>query len=228
MELAGGLVTSPSTIFPTLKHEPRIWFPLLAVCLAIAAVLLWYYSIVDIEWLQDRILSGNSRTAEMTEQQRVQAIKFMSAKLLMGSSLIGGVITILVMRALEATYFTLAGNIVNVRHSFQQWLALSCWTSLPHLVATAVMALYLLTASTNQLGYEELSLLSFNELFFHKSMDEPGFTLLSSLTVMHPWSWWLTVLGVRIWSGRSWLFASVFALAPIVLIYGVWALWTLR
>jgi hypothetical protein len=65
-------------------------------------------------------------------------------------------------------------------------------------------------------------------LFFHKSMNERGFALLSSLTVIHPWVWWLSVLGVRVWSGKSWLFSSLFALTPIVIMYGGWAAWAFK
>jgi hypothetical protein len=31
----------------------------------------------------------------------------------------------------------------------------------------------------------------------------------------------------RIWSGRSWLFSSVYALLPVVLIFGGWAVFAL-
>jgi hypothetical protein len=225
MELVGALVTSPSKAFADLKEKPRFWFPLLTVCLTTAAIFIWYYSIVDFEWLKDRLFSANPRMGKMTEQQRDQAMKMMSANFLMWSSVISIVVTIPIMRALEALYFTLAGNVANVRYKFEHWFALACWTGLPHLIGTAAMAVLLLTTSTNQVSNEELSLLSLNELFFNKGMTDKGFALLSSLTLIHPWAWWLTVLGVRVWSGRSWLFASVFALTPIVLMYGAWAVW---
>jgi Yip1 domain len=225
MELAGALVTAPSAAFADLKEKPRFWFPLLTVCLTTAAIFIWYYSIVDIEWLRDRLLSANPRMDQMTDQQREAAAKFMSANFLMWSSVASIVITIPIMRALEAVYFTLAGNVANVRYKFEHWFSLACWTGLPHVIGTAAMVVYLLTANTNQISNEELSLLSLNELFFHKSMTEPGFALLSSITLIHPWVWWLTVLGVRVWSGRSWLFSSVFALLPVVILYGAWAAW---
>jgi hypothetical protein len=226
MELAGAVVTAPSTAFSALKEQPRFWFPLLAVCLSTAVVLFWYYSTVDIEWLKDRLLNANANNAELTEQQRARASKFISGTFLTWSSVAGAIVVTLIVRALEAVYFSLAGNIANVRYKFQQWFALSCWTALPHLITTAAMAVYLLTAGSNQLGYEELSVLSLNELFFNKSITDKGFALLSGLTVLHPWAWWLTVVGVRAWSGRSWWFSSVFALVPIVLVYGGWALWS--
>jgi hypothetical protein len=228
MEMTSALVTSPSAAFAELKEHPRFWFPLLVVCLTTAAIFIWYYSIVDIEWLKDRLFSANTGSNNMTEQQREQAARFMSANVLMWSSVVSIVVTIPILRALESVYFTLAGNVANVRYSFKHWFALSCWTGLPHVIGTLAMVAYLLTAKTNQISNEELSLLSLNELFFHKQLTESGFTLLSSLTLIHPWVWWLTALGVRIWSGRSWLFSSVFALAPFVVVYGAWALWSFR
>jgi hypothetical protein len=231
MELAGAIVTSPSAAFADLKEKPRFIFPLAVLCVTTAAILFWYYSFVDFDWFKDRLVSANPSAARMTEQQREQAAKAMARmtpNIIMWSSVISVVIMIPAMRAIQAVYFLLAGNVANVRFKFEQWFALSCWTSLPILIATASMAVYLLTAGSNQIGYEETSLLSLNELFFHKTMQDKGFTLWSSLTVLHPWMWWLTVLGVRVWSGRSWLFSSVFVLTPIVLIYAAWAAWAYK
>lgn len=231
MELAGAIVTSPSAAFAELKDKPRFIVPLVVLCVTTAAILFWYYSFVDFDWFKDRLISANPNVGRMTEQQREQAAKAMarmSPNIIMWTSVISVLIMIPAMRALQAVYFLLAGNVVNVRFKFEQWFALSCWTSLPIVITTASMAVYLLTAGTNQIGYEEVSLLSLNELFFHKTMQDKGFTLWSSLTVLHPWMWWLTVLGVRLWSGRSWLFSSVFALAPVVLIYGAWAAWAYK
>ena len=231
MELMGALVTSPSAAFADLKEKPRFIFPLVVLCVTTAAILFWYYSFVDFEWFRDRLVSANPNAANMSEQQREQAAKAMARmtpNLIMWSSIVSVVIMIPALRATQAVYFLLAGNVVNVRFKFEQWFALSCWTSLPIVIATATMAVYLLTAGTNQIAYEEASLLSFNELFLHKTPQEKGFTLWASLTLIQPWMWWLTVLGVRVWSGRSWLFSSVFALTPIVLIYGAWAAWAYK
>ncbi len=228
METATALITSPSAAFADLKDKPKFWFPLLAVILSTVAILIWYYSIVDFAWLMDRLLGSNPGMADMSEQQRSQAMSMMKPGFIMWSSVISVIVYLAIARALEALYFSLAGNITNTRHSYKQWFALSCWTALPHLIAAAAMAVYLLTSGSNQISNEELSLLSLNELLFHVPLGAKGYTLLSSLTIIHPWSWWLTVVGVRVWTGRSWLFSSVFALLPIVVVYGGWALWAFK
>jgi hypothetical protein len=228
MELAWLILTSPRVAFMELRERPRFLFPMVLTLASTVAVLVWYYLFVDFPWLAEHMLSANERLQQMPEAQRTKAMAMMSKPVLMGSSIIGGVVAIMVFRVLEAGYYSLAGKITNVQYSFRHWFALSWWTSLPHLLGVVVMAGFLLLASSNQIGNEELQLLSLNELFFHRSMQEPGFTLLSNLTILHPWAWLLTVIGIRAWSGRSLLFSALFALTPIVLIYGGWALIALR
>ena len=221
MELATALITSPSAAFADLKEKPKFWFPLLAVLLSTVAVLIWYYSFVDFDWLIDRMMSADAR---MTEEQRTQAMAMMKPGFLMWSSVISVIIFVTAARALEALYFSLAGNITNVRHSYKQWFALCSWTALPHLIGALAMVAFLLTTSTNQISNEELQVLSLNELIFHVPIGGKGYVLLSSITILHPWAWWLTVVGVRVWTQRSWLFSTVFALLPSIVVYGVWAL----
>ncbi len=224
MELTAALVTSPTAAFAELKERPRFWFPLLTVILSTVAVLFWYYRIVDFDWLIDRMLSANPRMSQMSGQQQAQAMAMMKPGFLMWSSIISVIIYLAAARLLEGLYFLVAGNVTNTRHTYKHWLALACWTGLPHVIGAAGMVVYLLTAGTNQISNEELSLLSLNELFFHVPPGSKGYMLLASLTVIHPWVWWLTALGVRVWTGRSWLFSTLFALLPAILIYGVWAL----
>jgi hypothetical protein len=59
-------------------------------------------------------------------------------------------------------------------------------------------------------------------------MGTPGYNLLSAIGLVQVASAWLTYVGVRAWSGRSVPFSLVFALLPVMLIYGVWALAAFR
>ena len=58
--------------------------------------------------------------------------------------------------------------------------------------------------------------------------DQPGYTLFSSIDLFQLLGLYLSIAGVRAWSGRSWLFSAVFAGLPYVLIYGIWAFYSLR
>jgi len=228
MELAWATLTSPTAAFAELRERPRALLPLLLILLGTVIVVAWYYASVDFPWLVEHLLDADPRTRNMPPAARAKAMGVMRLPILMGSSVIGAALVVMLMRGAEAAYFSLAGKITNVQYSFRHWFALTCWTALPHFFGILVMAGFLLLSPTNQIGTEELQLLSLNELFFHRTMGQPGYALLSNLTLLSPWVWTLTVIGVRTWSGRSWLFSTFFALLPQILIYGIWAAFALR
>lgn len=227
-QLVAALATSPSKAFAELNEQPRVWFPLLLTVIAAVGITAWYYSVVDFSWLVEQILSGNPDSARMTDAQRQQAATFMSRGFLMGTSVITIALFLVGARLVEAVYYLLAGNITGVQKPFKNWFALGWWTGLPGLISVVPAALILLLSDNNQISSSAMAPLSLNELFFHKGMAERGFTLLTTLTLVHPIIWGLTVVGVHVWSGRSWWFSSLFSLLPPLLVYATWAAFALR
>jgi hypothetical protein len=221
------LFTEPRKAFDSLAERPRFWFPLLLGIAVALALVGWYYSIVDIDWLIDQQLRASPRSAQMTDEQRAQAAQFMSRGTLMGLSLVAAILLSVLVRSVEAAYYLLAGKIVNVQRSFKQWFSLACWTGMPQVVSALPAFLTLATTSNTQIGQDELSPLSLNALLFHRGIADSGYALLSYINVLHIASLLLLVIGVHQWSKRSWSFSAIFALLPPVLIFGTWALITL-
>jgi len=220
MELAWAVIATPRAALSELRERPRFVFPLLLLMVSSGVLVAWYYSIVDLEWFMDQTFAANERVAQMSEAQRSAALRMMSRGMLLTSSLIGGLIGVVVLKALEALYYVLADRITNLGLTFNHWFALACWTSIPSVIVAIASLLILLTSRTNQISAGALSPLSLNELFFHLPMGAKGSTLLTSLTLIHPWMWWLTALGVRLWTGRSWMFSVGFVLLPVILVCG--------
>ena len=228
LDLLSLLPTQPRKAFDALTERPRFWFPLLLTVVVGVVTTVWYYKVVDLQWLLDETLRSNPRTAAMTEDQRAQALQRMTPGVLMGSSVLAVVLLAPLFRVLETTYFLLAGKVMNVQRSFRQWLALSCWSSLPTLLATIPTVILLATSGNGQIDSSAIQPLSLNELFFHRHMGDGGYQLLVSLSVLQPLAWLLSAIGVQQWSKRSWGFSAVFVLLPVVLIYGAWAGFSLR
>ena len=226
-QLAIALITQPRKAFAELDERPRFWFPLLLSVGCTLALLLWYYAVVDVDWLIDKSLSANARAAQMTEEQRAMVASRMSRNVLMWSSVGVGVLAVLGLRLVEATYLLLAGKIVNLQRSFKHWFSLGLWTSLPPLLTVIPSVLLLSLSDTRQMDASVMQPLSLNEIFFHKAMGAPGYTLLTSLSVLQPVAWLLAVIAVQTWSRRSWLFSSSFVLLPVIVCYGAWAAFTL-
>ncbi len=228
-QLATALVLDPKRAMGEIEQRPRFLFPLLVTILVTGAVLFWYYSIVDVDWLIDTSIRSNPRTKGLSEEQLAQATRLMSRNVVMWSSLIAVPLAVVIVRVLEATWYLLAGKVTNVQRSFKQWFALATWTSLPGILAVLPAIPLLLTAKSPQIdAASAISPLSLNELFFHRAMGETGYQLFTNINVIQLFTAFLVVLGVKLWSGRTWLFALVYTLLPIVLIGGIWAFFALK
>jgi len=224
IQLAVALVMDPKGAIAEIEARPRFLFPLLVTVLVSGAALFWYYSIVDAAWLIDTSMRNDPRTQQMTEEQLALISRFMTRNTLMFGSLFGVVFIAVVARLLEATWYLLAGKVTKVQRSFKQFFSLACWTSLPQLIAVLPAIPLLLTTTSPQTEPGALSPLSLNELIFHRAMNTPGYNLFANFNLLHIFTLFLAVYGIKLWSGRSWLFASIYVLLPLVLICGIWVL----
>jgi len=214
LQLASSILVDPRPAFAALDKSPRFWFPLLAPVAAQVAMVFWYFGVVDYPWLLDEVFGPAASQQASTP----------SKSLMMWSMVVALALGVPLLRVLEAAYFWLAGRITNVQRPFRQWLALTCWSSFPYVLTVFLMVIPLLSHDAAKTTQDNLSLLSLNELVFHLPRDSRWHTLMSSITVLHPWLWWLAVVGVRVWSGRSLRFSMGMALLPMLVLYGGWVL----
>ena len=224
--LLQALAFEPKKAFAALAERPRVLFPIVLLVVATVGILFWYFSVVDMPWLLDQARSGSQRAGRMSEEQR-RTMRALLPAILKWGSLVTGAIWVVALRLLEALYYMLAGKITNVQRSYKQWLALAAWSSLPSVLGAIPAAVVLLTTTTTQFSQSDLQTLSLNALFFHRAFGEPGYALLSQVGLPDFLSMLLAVLGVRVWSGRSWLFSTVFALLLSAVILGLWAAFTM-
>jgi hypothetical protein len=222
------LATQPRKAFEALGERPRFWFPLLLAVVVTVVTTYGYYRVADLAWVIDETLRSNPRTASMSDADRARAAQAMTPAVLMWSSVIGVIVLVPLLRALESTYYLLAGKVTNVQRSFGHWFALANWSALPTLLVAIPAAIVLATTVNGQIDSSAIQPLSLNELFLHRRMGEPGYQLFVSLSILQPLGWLLAAIGVHEWSKRSWLFSAIFVLLPSVLIYGCWAWFALR
>lgn len=223
------LAFEPRKAFAELRARPRFWMPLLLLVIATAGVTTWYQVVVDAEWLVDLQLRNSSFAGQLTEAQIEAQVRNASGTGTL-RAVVSGIATALLLPlvyVITAVYYLLAGKITNVRADFRQWFAFACWTSLPSVVAVIPAAVVLLTATSGQIDPGDVQALSLNALFFHRPMGAPGYSLLTSINLPMLVSLYLAIFGVKEWSGRSWLFSTVFAALPLVLLFGIWGFFSL-
>jgi hypothetical protein len=220
---AVALATAPTSAFAELRERPRFLFPLLLVVLTSVALIVWYYSTVDIEWFKDALYSNNPDFQKLPEEQRAATMNMMGRNTLLWGSVIGGLFALPVFYVLHALYFLLAAKITKVPLGFKHWFALVSWSSLPLLIGSVVAAVLMLLSDNNQMSPSTMQALSLNELVMHLPMGAKGQAFADSVTIPGFLCWALMIIGVRTWSQRSWAFASIVVLLPIVAMYGIWA-----
>jgi hypothetical protein len=228
LELSVALATAPASAFRELRERPRFWFPLLLAALTTAALTYWYYAIVDIEWLKDAMFGNDPDFQKGSEEERAAAASMLTRKTMLVGSLLGTLVVLPVVLALQALYLLVAGKVTKLSPGFKHWFALSCWTSLTILLSNVVAGILLLLSDTSQISPGVLQPLSLDELLLHRPMGSPGQSLIASLSIPAFLSWALMIIGVREWSQRSWLFSTVVVLLPWVVIYGIWAFTAFR
>ncbi|MGM9516971.1 YIP1 family protein [Roseateles sp. DB2] len=216
-QLTRSMLLQPELAFASLRTQPRFAFPLLLLLGLTLAAIGAYFSHVDLAWLQTHLLAPAGDKSQ-------EGMPALSLQTLAITSVVGALIALVGGRLLEGGYYFLAGRATRIDLPFNQWLALACWASLPLLLLPLLSVGMLAVYPNGQILQEQLNALSLNELFFQVPQDSPWYVLLNSLSVLHPWSWWLSAVGVKTWSGRSWAFSLTFTLAPWLLVYGVWAL----
>lgn len=215
LKLAISMIAHPRAAFDRLQRQPSFWLPLVLLTLGTMGLLGAYAQSVDLAWLNHQMLGDDPDLPAGLEMSRGQ---------LLGTSVLVALIGIPLMRLLEAGYYHLAAQLFSLKQEFRHWMALACWSSLPLLLPLAASGAMLALSGDTQLLQEQLNVLSINELFLQLPTTHRWHSLLSSLTVLHPWAWWLAACGVQVWTGRSWSFALGVALLPWVLVYGVWAM----
>jgi hypothetical protein len=230
LSLLQALVFEPRKAFTELDARPRFWWAMLVLAIASGLLTAWYTAVVDLAWVTDLQLRASALTQNMTEAEierlATETAKRRGMQVVLGS--ISTAVVIVIVMLLSGLYYSLAGKITGVERSFRHWMALTAWSSMPTLLGLIPSALVLLTASSAQIPQGALQPLSLNELFIGRAVDEPGYTLFSSITLFQFLALYLAALGLKVWSGRSWLFSLVFTALPLVLIFGTWAFFSLR
>lgn len=230
LRMAQALLFEPRAVFTELDARPRFWWPLLVLAGAMAATVVWYVSFVDLEWLSFQELSQSSFGQNMTDAEILRQARQSAERpgVQMVFRAFFGAVGVAVGLLISGLYYLLAGKVTGVRRSYRHWLSLSAWVSLPGVLGVIPAALVMLTSDTTQLPQTSLQALSLNSLFFGLEQGQTGFALATGINLFQFLGLYLSVIAVKLWSGRGWLFSFVFSALPLMLVVGIWALVALR
>lgn len=223
------IFTAPQAAFAAIKERPSPWLPLLVLMTATFVVQFTYMQLVDLPWLFDHQLQQAG--GNMTDAQREQTVDFMTRlppSVLGAAQGASGAISIVIIYALFALYYTGVSFATNDGHKFKQWFALIAWCSLPGVFGMIASLVNLQVADARFLPAEQLNPLSFGNLL---ALDPQGATIveriLMALDVTVFWALALQILGYQAFTRRSTAMSAVIVLAPYAVIALIASLFTL-
>ena len=219
LSILGLMFYDPAQAFARIKDKPPILLPFLAVLLLSMAVTAWWIATVDFAWLREHTLAAN---AGMPPEARAGIEKMIAPTPLFLTAMISMLVGTPLIYALTAAYFLLAGKVIDSQRSFRQWFAFVCWTSVPRLLVLPLMALQIVT-SHGQVAAEGLNIAALSALSGMASTSR-WYAMASSVDPSVIWAAVLTVIGLKVWTGRSTTACVIVGLLPGGVIYGAWTL----
>lgn len=220
--LIGQVFTEPTKAFAALRERSNPALPLLLLILGSAALMVWYYQIVDMPWLIDQMLSASPQGDDPAARAAMQ--QFMTPATMTVTTTVSIAIMLPVILLLSAVYFLLSAKLVGSDIGFGKWFSFAAWAAVPSLLTLPAGALVLLMASNGQVGQNEINPLTLNQLFFGLPLGHRWAGLLDAIHLPLLWSLAVTAVGYRVWTGKSTATAWIVALLPYLLIFGIWAL----
>lgn len=215
----GNVFLAPSPTFTRLKSKTNAWLPLVVSILLTLAIMVWWVDTLDFDWMREHMLASQPNAKP---EVREAMAKFMTPKSMMWSTGISAVAGTLLIAAVTAVYYLLAGKVIGSPLGYGKWFGFAVWTSVPRLLALPLSALQIVT-SHGQLAPEDLNMVSLNYLLFHLPLSNHWASLLGSLDLTTFWSMALATIGLKAWTGRPTGTCLTVVLLPYLVIYGLWA-----
>ncbi len=216
------VIASPGAALQAVKHKPTVLVPLCAIIVANAAVLLTYYSVVDVAWLMETGIQASG--AEMSEEQREAMARGMAnlSPMLMGSlAVVSAAIGLTLWFFLNAAYLAGVSLLSNDGIRLKAWMSMICWCGLPLIFGYGASLANLFVVDATFLPQDRLSPLSFSSLL---DLDYAGsgsaWQSIAAMDLTVLWAMALGVYGYRLWTGRGLLASALIVLAPALLVLG--------
>ncbi|MCK7592683.1 YIP1 family protein [Pseudomarimonas salicorniae] len=218
----GQVFTDPAKAFESLYERSNPVLPLLLLILGSAALMTWYYQVVDMSWLIDQMLAASPQGGDPAARAGME--KFMTPATMTVTTVVSIAVMLPLILLLTAVYYLLSAKVVGSEIGFGKWFSFAAWASVPTLLTIPAGAVAILMASNGQLGTHEVNPLTLNQLFFHLPMGHHWQALLDAVHLPMLWSLFVSAVGYRVWTKKSAATSWIVVSLPYVLIFGIWAL----
>lgn len=221
------IFTAPTKAFNSVKGKKGwAWVPFILVIALSSGVYAHYFSVVDIDWFQDQSLEQAAAFTGMSYEELKANSPAADATSSMIQTIIGIVLTLIIVNLISAVYYLLATKITAKNDlTFKDWFAFSWWTVVPMILASLVSILVIFFATNGNIAMTDLQPTSLNSLIFSVEQSNPWFNFLEAISVFSLWIVALASIGLKSWLNIDTKKSVILAIIPSVIMYGLWALY---
>lgn len=208
------ILLSPRQGFQEIRDKSAwSWTPFGLIMGSLITVFLYFFSVVDFDWLIN----------QMKSQTQSQAIENLSLQVMFWATSFGATFGILLSNIFYALFLYLIIKASRYpTSSYGRWFGFTWWTSLPVVVSSVLAILITFLSTDGMVTIEELAPLSLGA-FIHSSSHWYG--LMDTLTPFLLWSVGLAAIGLHNWLDMELKLAAIIAGTPNIAIYSVWSIY---
>jgi len=215
----------PNGVFNALaKTNNWSWLPFFLVTGLSFVSVYMYFSFVDFDWYVEFMVAETMSDVSPAEQNAYRNAMNQTV------ALVGaGVMTFLgpiIVNAIFAVYLNaMTKRDESNTQGFTDWYGFIWWTQMPAILNALIALVIMLMSSNHEVLPTVLGPLSMAYLF-SIDMGSAWFGILSSLRLDMIWSIYLMTVGISCWTSFDTKKSLIIAIAPMVIIYTLWAMFT--
>ncbi len=219
----GNIFVDPGKAFDDIKdHNGWLWWPLVLMVAASIAMSVVFFSHADTAAMFAQQMAAQH--TQMTPQQMQAVAKFQSPVVLMAGGVFGSLVGIPVVYLIFALYYFLIAKLAGWNEQgFGSWFSFAVWSAFPGILAPVISIVVFLLRGQSATRFQDVDILSFNALLFHLPPGDKWVSLAAAFSPFTIWVLALAIFGLARWTRRGAGYATLVVLAPLVIIYGLWA-----
>lgn len=217
---------APTQAFAAVKENKGwSWVPFIIVIVSTVAAFLYYFSAVDMPWLQNQMLEQTLAASPGLTDDEIEAVKQAQGEgMIKWGSIIGAPIGFIVMNLVMAVYYNIASKIATKSDvGFTQWYGFTWWVSMPAVVSMLVAMLVVMFAPDGMISMNDLKPTTINSLILGLEMTDKWYGFAEGFELLAFWSIFVATFGLKNWLNIETKQAAIIAALPSVLIFGGWA-----
>jgi hypothetical protein len=224
LQAMSNVLIKPNPVFSTLANINNwSWFPFFLINGLTMLSVYVYFSYVDFSWYVDFLIEQSMSDVSPAEQDifrdsmtKTAVTGFQIFAIPLGAALVNAILAIYV--------HSMTKNDDSHTRGFSDWFGALWWTQMPSIIGSVVAILAILLFADPQLSPNVLAPLSLVNLLGLQIGSE-WYTLLSSVRIEALWSIYLLTVCITQWTDFDTKKSLIIAVAPYVLIFGVWSLY---